>query len=84
MSDTDMNQYWYIWSWDEKIMANLYCDVPHDVVSYRWPICLAASHHRAEKHIACGCASMQFDDIINHSRGETCYLLFRETQKFEK
>lgn len=27
ISDTDVNQYWYIRSWNQHILSNLYCDV---------------------------------------------------------
>lgn len=53
ISNTDINQHWYSKPWNVHIMANLYRDVPHDVISYEQANLLAASHHcnhSAETH----------------------------------
>lgn len=51
-------------------MANLYCDVPRDVISYQRAILLASSPHwnlLDETQVACCFALKQFGDIINCS-----------------
>lgn len=44
--------------------------VSHDVISYEQASVLVASHHWWNLRVASFYASMQFDDVAKHSRGE--------------
>lgn len=51
-----------MWLWNQHIVTNLDCDIPHEISLYEQVILLAASHHKNHS------AQTLFDDIIKGSR----------------